>query len=53
MANKRIALTEYSVKSLYRSQVLLVAPEVDRQQAPPMDVDAHVDLFLAAVVRER
>lgn len=30
--------------------VLLVAPEADRQQAPPMDVDAHVDLFLAAVV---
>jgi AcrR family transcriptional regulator len=32
--------------------VLLVAPEADRQQAPPMDVDAHVDLFLAAVTRE-
>jgi TetR/AcrR family transcriptional repressor of mexJK operon len=29
--------------------VLLVAPEVDRQQAVQLDVDAHVDLFLAAV----
>jgi AcrR family transcriptional regulator len=32
--------------------VLLVAPEADRQEAPPMDVDAHVDLFLAAVAHE-
>jgi AcrR family transcriptional regulator len=31
--------------------VLLVAPETEQQPAAPMDVDAHVDLFLAAVAQ--
>lgn len=29
--------------------VLLVAPDADQQPAAPLDVDAHVDLFLAAI----
>jgi AcrR family transcriptional regulator len=31
--------------------VLLVAPEAQQQSAAPMDVDAHVELFLAAVAQ--
>lgn len=32
--------------------VLLVAPESEQQSAAPMDVDAHVDLFLAAITTQ-